>query len=336
MRLSELEGYFESIGERAYRARQTFLWLHSGADSFSGMTNLPEKLRDRLRDEFFITVPSMAEKYVSKKDGTIKYLWGLEDGCFVESVVMEYEHGNTVCISTQAGCRMGCAFCASTLSGFTRNLTASEMEAQARFSELDSGKDISNIVLMGIGEPLDNFDNVLRFLEIVNNPSGMNTGMRRISLSTCGIIENIDKLTEYDIKLTLSISLHAPDDETRSRLMPVNRTTGIKRLMRACDNYSRKTGRRVSYDYALIDGVNDTLKHAGALASLLRNSGGHLNIIPLNNVPERPLRASTPESVKAFTNVLKQNGINYTVRRRLGSDIDAACGQLRGKRLQEA
>ena len=328
---SELEGIFRSAGEKPYRARQVFKWLHSGAASFSEMTDIPAALREKLATEFYITAPALMRKQVSKQDGTIKYLWGMDGGCAVESVIMEYEHGNTVCISTQSGCRMGCVFCASQLGGFFRNLVPSEMEAQVQYSQQDSGKKISNIVLMGIGEPLDNFDNVLRFLNLINHPDGMNIGMRHISLSTCGIIENIDKLAEYDIKLTLSVSLHAPDDETRSRLMPINRTTGVDRLMQACGRYFQKTGRRVSYEYALIDGINDTLPHAQMLASKLKNTGSHLNIILLSDVPELPLQASSTENTGAFTEYLKQKGVNYTIRRSLGSDIDASCGQLRRK-----
>lgn len=331
MLLAEIEEYFSSIGERPFRARQVFLWLRSGADAFNDMTNLPIELRAFLDNEFYITVPLLLKKQISQRDGTIKYLWGMMDSCAIESVVMEYTHGNTVCISTQAGCRMGCVFCASAIGGLTRNLTPAEMEAQVWHSRVNSGKNISNIVLMGIGEPLDNFDNVIRFLELINHPEGMNIGMRHISLSTCGIIENIDKLAEYDIKLTLSISLHAPDDETRSRLMPINKTTGVDRLLDTCSAYFRKTGRRISYEYAMIHEVNDTIFHAGRLASILSNTGSHLNIILLNDVPERSLSASSPERIKAFTAVLKQHGVNYTVRRRLGSDIDASCGQLRRK-----
>lgn len=326
---AELEEYFASAGERTFRAGQVFSWLHGGAAAFAVMTDIPEKLRDKLDSEFYITVPVLLEKQLSRHDGTVKHLWGMTDGNAVESVVMEYEHGNTVCISSQAGCRMGCVFCASAAGGLVRNLTAAEMEAQVRYSQADTGRRISNIVLMGVGEPLDNFDNVLRFLDLINHPSGMNIGMRHISLSTCGITENIDKLAEYDIKLTLSVSLHAPDDETRSRLMPVNRTTGVGKLVRTCGEYSRKTGRRVSYEYALIDGVNDTLHHAGLLASLLKNTGSHLNIIRLNDIPDNPLRPSSAENTGRFTGVLRQRNVNYTIRRRLGSDIDASCGQLR-------
>jgi 23S rRNA (adenine2503-C2)-methyltransferase len=240
---------------------------------------------------------------------------------------MEYSHGNTGCISTQAGCRMGCLFCASTIGGLERNLEPSEMLDQILYSQRDAGKRISNIVLMGIGEPLDNFDNVIRFLRILNHPAGINIGARHITLSTCGIIDNIDKLGSYGIQLTLSVSLHAPDDETRSHLMPVNRDSGVDKLINTCQRYFAETGRRVSYEYAMIDGVNDTPFQAGLLAEKLRKTGSHLNLIMLNNVSERGFQPS--DNVEAFTNILKQNGINYTIRRSLGGDIDAACGQLR-------
>lgn len=329
MRLAQLKEYFDSIGERPYRADQVFAWLHGGAASFADMTNLPEKLRCDLDEKFYIHEPVLLKKLISARDGTLKYLWGMADGNSVESVVLEYGHGNTVCVSTQVGCRMGCAFCASTRGGLTRNLTPAEMEAQILYSQKDSGKKLRNVVLMGIGEPLDNFDNVMSFLNIISHPAGMNTGMRHISLSTCGVIENIDKLAGYDIKLTLSVSLHAPDDETRSILMPINRKTGVETLIRTCGNYFRATGRRVSYEYAMIDGVNDTVSHARKLAAILRNTGSHLNIIMLNDIPDSPMRASSPEKVGAFTGILKELGVNHTLRRRLGGDISASCGQLR-------
>ena len=329
MLLDELREYFSSIGEKAFRAEQVFKWLHGGAVTFAEMTNLPEKLRAGLDAEFFINVPSLAKKQVSKDDGTVKYLWRMNDGEAVESVLMEYEHGKTVCISTQAGCRMGCAFCASTLGGLSRNLTASEMEDQVLFTQIDSGQRISNIVLMGIGEPLDNFDKVIRFLQLVTHESGMNISARRISLSTCGIIENIDKLAEYDIKLTLTVSLHAPDDDTRSGIMPVNRRTGVDNLLETCRRYFSHTGRRVSYEYAMIHGVNDSPQQAALLADKLKNTGSHLNLILLNDVPEQPMVASYRDDIKTFTDILKQKGVNFTIRRKLGGDIEASCGQLR-------
>ena len=329
---SELKEYFESIGEKSYRAGQVFRWLHGGAKDFSEMTNLPETLRRRLGNECTITYPKLIEKQESKKDGTKKYLWGLYDSNTVESVVMGYAHGFTVCVSTQAGCRMGCAFCASTAGGLIRNLSASEIIDQVFFSQIDSGVRVSNVVLMGIGEPLDNFDNVIRFIKLITHSDGINIGARHITLSTCGIIENIDKLAEYDIQLSLAVSLHAPDDITRSRLMPINKTTGVDELLRACNNYFLSTGRRISYEYALIDGVNDSPGHAASLSRKLENTGSHLNLILLNSIPEHTLQASSSGRVKAFTEVLDKKGVNYTVRRRLGGDIDASCGQLRSRR----
>ena len=325
----ELSTLFSEIGEKSFRAKQVFKWLHGGVQSFEEMTNLPASLRNTLDSRCRITVPRIARKQVSAQDGTIKYLWELADNNTVESVLMSYEHGNTICISTQVGCRMGCAFCASTLGGLVRNLSPSEMLDQVMFSGLDAGKRISNIVLMGIGEPLDNFENVIKFLSLVNNPLGMNIGMRHISLSTCGLAENIDKLGVYNLQLTLSVSLHAADDETRSRIMPVNKRFGVERLLKSCDDYFAKTGRRISYEYAMISGVNDSVRHAEIISEKLKGKGSHLNLILLNNVEEREFEPSTAKNIKAFTRVLDKNSINYTFRRRLGSDIDASCGQLR-------
>jgi 23S rRNA (adenine2503-C2)-methyltransferase len=330
----ELEDYFVSIGEKPYRAKQVFSWLHSDIITFSDMTNLSLGLRERLDKEFFISIPRYIEKLVSKSDGTIKYLFHLKDGDAVECVFMEYSHGNTVCISTQVGCRMGCLFCASSLDGYKRNLSASEMIDQILLAKQDSGKRISNVVLMGIGEPLDNFDNVIRFIQLICHPYGMNIGSRHLTVSTCGIIENIDRLSEYDVQLTLAISLHAPDDETRSRLMPVNRKTGVKNLLEASERYFNKTGRRVSFEYAMIDGVNDTPDQAALLSKQLKNTASHLNLILMSNVSESGLRAGDRKSVDLFTDILKSNNINYTVRRSLGADIEAACGQLRRRMLQ--
>ena len=333
MLLPELEEYFVSTGEKPYRAKQIFRWLHRGAESFGCMTDLSEALRDKLCCAFYITAPEIAGKQVSKQDGTIKYLWRMADGAAIESVVMKYDRWNTVCISTQAGCAMGCAFCASAIGGLERNLTPSEMLDQVLFSQIDSGLKISNVVLMGIGEPLDNFDNVMQFLQLVSHPAGRNIGARHITVSTCGIIENIDKLAAYSIQLTVTASLHAPDDETRNRLMPINNTNGVDALIDACNRYFAKTGRRISYEYALIDGVNDTAYHAGLLADKLGNSGNHVNIILLNDVPERKFDASSRENTKAFIGILAEKGVNYTIRRKLGDDIDASCGQLRRRRV---
>ncbi|UOO36875.1 23S rRNA (adenine(2503)-C(2))-methyltransferase RlmN [Oscillospiraceae bacterium CM] len=323
-----------ALGEPGYRAGQVFKWLHAGARTFEEMTDLSKALREKLTAHFDITVPVILKKQVSN-DGTIKYLWQLQDGNAVETVVMRYHHGDTVCISTQVGCRMGCAFCASTVGGLIRHLAPSEMVDQVLFSQLDAGRKISNIVLMGIGEPLDNYENVRRFLSLISDENGMNIGMRHISLSTCGLVEKVDKLAEDKLQLTLSVSLHAPDDETRARLMPVNKAYNVERLIEACRRYFRKTGRRVSFEYAMVDGVNDTPGHAERLAQLLKNSGAHINLIPLNAVTESGLEPSTPAAVKAFAERLKTRGVNVTVRRRLGSDIDASCGQLRRKTIRQ-
>ena len=334
MNQAEMAGYFRELGEPAFRAKQVFQWLHRGAVSFDDMTNLSKGLREKLRGNCYITAPVVEQKQVSAQDGTIKYLWKLRDGNCIETVLMRYHHGNTVCISSQVGCRMGCAFCASTLGGKVRDLTPSEMLDQVLFTQLDSGAPVSNIVLMGIGEPLDNFDTVMRFLELVNHPEGLNIGMRHISLSTCGLVEKIDKLADLRLQLTLSVSLHAPDDETRSRIMPVNKAVGVERLFKSCRQYFEKTGRRISYEYAMIDGVNDSDWQADLLAKHLKGMPGHVNLIPLNEVKESPLKPS--RRVEAFQKRLEQYGITVTVRRKLGGDIDASCGQLRRKAMQES
>lgn len=333
MNLAEMSGFFKQLGEPAFRAKQVFQWLHRGAGSFDEMTNLSKALREKLAASCILYVPQVERKQVSAQDGTIKYLWRLRDGNCIETVLMRYHHGNTVCISSQVGCRMGCAFCASTLGGKVRNLTPAEMLDQVLFTQLDSGASISNIVLMGIGEPLDNFDTVLRFLELVNSPDGMNIGMRHISLSTCGLTEQIDKLAQHQLQLTLSVSLHAPDDETRSRIMPVNRSVGVEKLFDTCRRYFETTGRRISYEYAMIDGVNDADWQADLLASHLKGTPGHVNLIPLNNVEESPFKPS--RRVAEFQKRLESYGITATVRRKLGGDIDASCGQLRRKQMQK-
>ena len=327
----EIEGELAALGEPKYRAKQIFDWLSRGVRDFDEMTNLPKALKEKLQAEYTLYRPEVLSKQVSKLDGTIKYLWELYDGNAVETVVMSYKHGNTVCVSSQVGCRQGCAFCASTIGGLVRCLEPSEILDEVLFSQLDSGKPISNIVLMGIGEPLDNFDNVMRFLELVNHPDGMNIGMRHISLSTCGITERFDELAERNLQITLSVSLHAPDDETRSRLMPANRGRGVEQLMDSCRRYYQKTGRRISFEYAMIDGVNDTEKHAHLLAQRAKSVGAHVNLIPLNHVEERQFRPSTAGHMKAFIKILEDAGVNVTVRRKLGGDVDASCGQLRRK-----
>ena len=327
----EIEADFCAMGEQKFRAGQVFQWLSRGTRDFEEMSNLSKVLREKLKENYELYRPKVLSKQVSKLDGTIKYLWELKDGNAVETVVMSYKHGNTVCISTQVGCRQGCAFCASTIGGLVRCLEPGEMLDEVLYSQLDSGKEISNIVLMGIGEPLDNFDNMMRFLQLVNHPKGMNIGMRHISLSTCGLTERFDELAERDLQLTLSVSLHAPDDETRSKLMPANRGRGVEQLIECCRKYYDKTGRRISFEYAMIDGVNDTEYHARLLARHARYVGAHVNLIPLNHVEERQFRPSTPEHMKAFIKILEDEGVNVTVRRKLGGDVDASCGQLRRK-----
>ena len=329
----EIAAYLKELGQPAFRAKQVFRWLYRGVSSFEEMSDLPKALRQKLAETCQLTPPTVARKQVSARDGTIKYLWQLSDGNCIETVLMRYKHGNTVCISCQVGCRMGCAFCASTLAGRVRNLTPAEMVDQVLFTQLDSGTEVSNIVLMGIGEPLDNFDTVMRFLTLANHPDGLNIGMRHISLSTCGLTEQIDKLAQYRLQLTLSVSLHAPDDETRSRIMPVNKSVGVEKLMETCRRYFQTTGRRISYEYAMIDGVNDADWQADLLARHLKGMPGHVNLIPLNEVEESPLRPS--RRVAAFQKRLEEQGVTVTVRRRLGSDIDASCGQLRRKAMSE-
>ena len=333
MTQQELARFLKELGEPTFRAKQVFTWLHRGVTSFEDMTNLSKPLREKLAERCFITAPTVARKQESRLDGTIKYLWELSDGNCIETVLMQYHHGNTVCISSQVGCRMGCAFCASTIAGKVRDLRPSEMLDQVLFTQLDSGREVSNIVLMGIGEPLDNMENVLRFLELVNHPDGMNIGMRHISLSTCGVVPGIDALAEKELQLTLSVSLHAPDSETRSRIMPVNRAYDVELLFDACHRYFQRTGRRISFEYAMIDGVNDHDWQADLIAKKLRGMPGHVNLIPLNDVVESPYKPS--RRIAAFQKRLESHGVTATVRRSLGGDIDASCGQLRRKAMEE-
>lgn len=329
----ELTQTLKELGEPAFRGKQVFSWLHKGVTSFDEMTNLSKTLREKLAASCFITAPKIARKQSSKLDGTIKYLWELEDGNCIESVFMQYRHGNTVCISSQVGCRMGCAFCASTVAGKVRDLRPSELLDQVIFTQLDAGLPVSNIVLMGIGEPMDNLDNVVKFLELVNHPDGLNVGMRHISLSTCGIVPGIERLAEQNLQLTLSVSLHAPDSETRSKIMPVNRAYDVEKLFDACHKYFEKTGRRISFEYAMIDGVNDQDWQADLIAKKLRGMPGHMNLIPLNDVVESPFKPS--RRTAAFQKRLESHGLTATVRRSLGGDIDASCGQLRRKAMDE-
>ena len=333
MTLEEMTAAMKALGESAFRGKQVFSWLHKGVTSFEEMSNLSKALREKLDNAYYITVPTVERKQVSKQDGTIKYLWKLADGNCIETVLMQYHHGNTVCISSQVGCRMGCAFCASTIGGKVRDLKPSEILDQVLFTQIDSGLTISNIVLMGIGEPMDNLDNVLRFLELVNHSEGLNIGMRHISLSTCGVIPGIERLADLGMQLTLSVSLHAPDSATRTKIMPVNKAYDVEKLFDACHAYFNKTGRRISFEYAMIDGVNDSDAQADLIAQKLRGMPGHVNLIPLNDVAESPLKPS--KRTRQFQQRLESHGITATVRRSLGGDIDASCGQLRRKAMED-
>ncbi len=324
----------EALGQPAYRARQVFKWAqHVGAASFEEMSDLPKLLRTQLSQDYTLCAPQMLRRQIAR-DGTRKYLWGFADGSCVESVLMHYEHGYTICISTQVGCRMGCVFCASTIGSKIRDLTPGEILEQVIFTARDAGVRISNIVLMGTGEPLDNYENVVRFLRLVNDREGQNIGLRHISLSTCGLCDRIRELAELDLQITLSVSLHAPNDALRNQIMPVSRRWPVRALMEACADYTAATNRRISYEYALIRGFNDSIDCARELAALLRGSLAHVNLIRLNPIEESPLKPSTPEATQAFCDYLNRRGVTATVRRRLGFDIDASCGQLRRKYQQ--
>ena len=335
MTISEIGGILKELNQPAFRAKQVYTWLHKGVRSYEEMTNLPKALRDTLAEKYPICAPEVVRKQESQKDGTIKYLWKLHDGNCVETVLMRYHYGNTVCISTEVGCKMGCAFCASTLGGLVRKLEPFEMIDQVLFTQVDSGLPISHIVLMGIGEPLDNLPNVLRFLELVNSPDGMNISMRHISLSTCGLVPKIDELAEQKLQISLAISLHGPNDEIRNKIMPVNKAYPIEELLPACRRYYEKTSRRIHFEYAMIHGLNDSLAQAKELLALLKGLPAHVNLIPLNHVEESPLKPSTKSAVAAFQKALEDGGVTATVRRTLGSDIDASCGQLRRKYTRE-
>ena len=335
MTAPEITAMLKELGQPAFRGKQIYTWLHKGVGSYDEMTNLPKSLRDTLAEKYPIYTPKVVRKQESKKDGTIKYLWQLADGNCVETVLMRYHYGNTVCISTEVGCAMGCAFCASTIGGLVRRLEPYEMLDEVLFTQLDSGLPISHIVLMGIGEPLDNFENVLRFLELVNSADGMNISMRHISLSTCGLIPKIDALAEKKLQISLAISLHGPNNEIRGKIMPVNKAYPIEDLIAACRRYYDATSRRIHFEYAMIDGVNDRPCDAKELLRLLKGLPAHINMIPLNHVEESPLKPSSKAAVATFQKILEDGGITATVRRTLGGDIDASCGQLRRKYNKE-
>jgi len=325
----ELEAEILAMGEKKFRAKQIFEWLHvKNVDSFDKMTNLSAQLRARLEEKFCIKSLFVCKTLESCTDNTVKYLYGLDDGNHIESVLMEYSYGNTICVSTQVGCKMGCRFCASTIAGYKRDLTAGEILGQIYTAQRESGRKISGVVLMGIGEPMDNYDNVVRFLKLLSCPQGFGMSLRHVSVSTCGIVPRIYELAELNLGITLSISLHAPDNAERSAIMPVNDRWDINELMAACRHYFAKTGRRISFEYALIDGHNDTREDAKRLAALLSDFVCHVNIIPVNKIKERSF-TSDRKAAHRFQQYLNELGINATVRRTLGADIEAACGQLR-------
>lgn len=332
---SELESLLCRLGEPSYRAKQIFKWLQSGVCSFDEMTDIPKSLREKLKDETYIASCDIIKRYKSNIDGTVKYLFRLYDGEYIESVLMKYEHGFTICISTQVGCNMGCKFCASGLFGKTRDLTASEMLAQITAAQTDNDIRISNVVMMGMGEPLDNFDNCARFLSLVSSENGLNIGLRHISLSTCGVVSGIDKLAELKLPITLSVSLHAPYDSIRDSIMPINRRWNISELMKACKRYQSVTTRRISFEYAMISGVNDSKDCAKELARITKGIMCHINLIPANPVSENSFTKPDRDKINNFKNLLTSFGLNATVRRTLGADIDASCGQLRKKLREE-
>lgn len=335
MSFDELSAVVSKLGQPSFRTGQIFSWLQSGVTHWDEMTNIPAVLRAKLAEGYYIVTANIKKRLESVIDDTVKYLYEMHDGELVESVLMKYNHGYSLCISTQVGCRMGCSICATGLYGLTRNLTASEMLAQITSAERDKGIRVSNVVLMGMGEPLDNFDNVVRFLQLVSDERGLNIGMRHISLSTSGLVPGIYKLMEYKFPITLSVSLHAPNDELRSSIMKVNRSFGIESLMKACRDYIAVTGRRISFEYALIEGVNDSDRCAKQLAVLMRGMLCHVNLIPANPVKENSYKKPDRQRLEHFCKLLCSLGVNTTIRRTLGADIDASCGQLRGREIEQ-
>ena len=334
--MEKLTAYMLSIGENSFRAKQLYEWLHQKlAADFSEMTNLPNSLKEKLQQQTALTSITVVEEKVSKIDGTRKYLFALSDGNVIESVLMKYKHGNSVCISSQVGCRMGCRFCASTLDGLERNLSPSEMLDQVYRIQKLTGERVSNVVVMGSGEPLDNYDHLVQFIRLLTDENGLNISQRNITVSTCGIVPGILRLAEEDLQITLALSLHAPNDEVRKTLMPVANRYPLKDVLDACQTYFEKTGRRLTFEYSLVSGVNDNLKEASALSALLKGQHGHVNLIPVNPIKERNYVQSDRKAIEAFKNLLEKNGINVTIRREMGRDINGACGQLRKSFLNQ-
>lgn len=332
--LEELQQFMKDIGEPSYRATQIFKWIYKGITDFEQMTDLPKSLISKLAQRAYISQIRIYKKFPSALDETVKYIFLLEDDNIIESVKMEYSFGQSVCVSSQVGCRMGCSFCASTLGGMIRNLTCGEMADQVLTIERDTGRKVSRVVVMGSGEPLLNYDELIKFLHVLNSKLAFNISLRRITVSTCGIVPEIERLADEQLPITLAVSLHAPDDELRNKLMPVNRQYPILRLLDACKYYIIKTNRRITFEYALISDVNDTVACAFKLSKLLSDMLCHVNLIPLNSIKERNFKKSDPEQVRLFEKILKDNGIACTVRREMGTDIEAACGQLRRSLLE--
>ena len=333
--LEKLEQEMVEFCGKKFRATQLFEWFSKGVTDLASMTNLSADFKNKLSEKYSISTAEIEKKFESKLDGTKKYLIKFKDGTIVESVAMEYSHGISVCVSTQAGCYMGCRFCASTLNGKQRDLTPGEILGQIAIIQKDLDVRVSNIVLMGIGEPFDNFDNVITFLHNINNPKGIGLGMRHISISTCGLVDRINDFKDMELPVTLCISLHAPDDETRNKIMPINKKYNVEKLISACREYAKETGRRVTFEYILIDGLNDTVKHAEKLSKLLRGMLCHVNLIPANFVEECGFKPSTKKNIMQFMKILEDNRITATIRRELGSDISASCGQLRKKEVMK-
>ena len=334
--IEELTKCVVELGHKPFRAKQIFKWLHEkSVTSFDEMLNIPNDIKVKLANLYYISVANIEKKQISCYDNTIKYLFKLYDGHYIESVLMKYHFGYTICISTQVGCRMGCTFCATGQNGFDRNLTAGEMISQIQVVQKDNNIRISNIVFMGMGEPLDNYDNIMRFFDLISSPDGLNIGMRHITVSTCGVVDKIYKLADAKLQITLSISLHAATNELRRTTMPINNRFPVEKLIEACKYYIEKTGRRLSFEYAMIKGVNDSYNDAMLLCELLKGMMCHVNLIPINETKGANYIKSDNENVQKFSAILIKNGITATVRRTLGSDIDASCGQLRGKKLDE-
>lgn len=327
--LEELKKWMKDNKEKEFRAKQIFEWIYKGIYNFQEMKNIPKSMTNKLEESFYISVPSVVEKYISKDESTVKFLFKYKDGNIIESVVMKYKHGNTICVSTQVGCKMGCTFCASTIGGVIRSLSNGEILGQVLRAQEEIGERISNIVMMGSGEPLDNYDNSLKFIRMVNNENGLNIGQRHITLSTCGIVSKIRKLVEENLQITLAISLHAPNDDIRRKTMPIASIYSIKELMEVCKYYIDKTNRRITFEYALVNDLNDKKVHAEELSTLLNGMLCHVNLIPINKIDEKDFKSSSTNSIKNFSNILLKNGIQTTIRREMGSDINAACGQLR-------